>query len=614
MRRFLGVLLTVLVIVLLGASGAAAWLVYARVYVPSSPVETAAAAERAVAGPDTLLLASVNVRYAAVLERGLPPEERQAYPPPPEPGEPASVPQVFLAAGVDPRRTIDHVAFALRMTGQAVEADAVVLGRFEAAAVESALVKRLGATRRDVGRHRVLLVAPADRDVCPPRLTRAVAIAPTRLVIAAPDRIDALLARLDGAPTDGPDLAYWRTFRADRLLALAVFVPDTLPPGSPPQAAMVGPAAAMLGLSGLYVGATVRPIPTAAEVVAVARLRDAQTAGSAVGSIKAGLAKARAFAGPKMPTLASLVDQAVVEARGSDLAIETTLDLKALGRAKRIPEEILSAAFGGMVARLPAATADAPPPQVDGSPRQYVSVADATRIAVYSPAPSDTTPPAAVAGPAGVWVAAMRKSDDPAAGPEITFEARARGVPNLGDASSRMTVAVTEVSDASGANLLRDEPCGRDRNGRPAEFEAGLEDQYQARKTVRLVPSADMAKITTASGVVTLRLPTKVESVRLSRPAGQRAARGGATVTIAAVSGRHVAYQVSGDARRVLEIRALDGAGRPLERRERLEQASPFGPRSGTLGFSAPVEQVEVFFAVEEQRRTFPFRVDVRTH
>jgi hypothetical protein len=108
---------------------------------------------------------------------------------------------------------------------------------------------------------------------------------------------------------------------------------------------------------------------------------------------------------------------------------------------------------------------------------------------------------------------------------------------------------------------------------------------------------------------VRLRLPVRTETLRLSESlAGQVVERAGARLELTLVGAGSVGWKLSGNARRLLHLRALNAQGQPLRKQGESSMDSLFGGgKSGSSTFAGVVAQVEAVFALQEEIWEYPF-------
>jgi len=203
----------------------------------------------------------------------------------------------------------------------------------------------------------------------------------------------------------------------------------------------------------------------------------------------------------------------------------------------------------------------------------------------------------------------VRLGSDPAVGLELVVDGFAGEIPNVTGAAERARLFVDSVKSTSGRELLRPEPCGKERNALPAPFTTSIPGRLKAEKTVRLVRDADASDIAAVSGRVELDLPTRTEAVTLPHPGpGSPLRRDGTTFVVPKVDGGNVSYQITGAKDRVLLFRGLNERGQPLAQTSAFSSDFLFGEGiAGGKSFAGKVDRLEVVFATEERKLAFPF-------
>ncbi len=152
--------------ILLVAGAAGLYVLVVRPLI--APAEPTLTVEAALATPDVVLLAGVNVKQAAFVERWLlgAPVTAVAHEMPARPPLDRRLLDHLSAANIDARRDLDSVLYALYRTDGADLRHAVVLvGRFNPSAVDDYLARELhGVPRQDGGRlsHEIAMISPTD--------------------------------------------------------------------------------------------------------------------------------------------------------------------------------------------------------------------------------------------------------------------------------------------------------------------------------------------------------------------------------------------------------------------------------------------------------------------
>src|SRR5438046_2731423 len=164
-----------------------------------SPAAQTFAAEAALATPDLILLAAVNVRQAVFLERwylGAPAVATgtsRAVRPPAE----RTILEHLAAARVDMRRDVEHVLYGLYpATEQGVRHALVLVGQFDAPSIEQYVARDLRGTARPDGGRTSYEVRRVDPDRCESVTTWMITVDPLWILISDAAAHATLLPRL----------------------------------------------------------------------------------------------------------------------------------------------------------------------------------------------------------------------------------------------------------------------------------------------------------------------------------------------------------------------------------------------------------------------------------
>ena len=588
-----------LVIAVLALAVGVAWQSYQRFFA-SRVAPAARTVEAALATPDMFALATFNVAQAVALER------RVA-------GAPLPAAKPDGAQGIDPRRDIAHIVVAGYFTDAGeLHAAAVALGSFTPAAVRASLQHARYQVRDETVEGRaVWRVQRQDENTCAPGQEWLLVVTADRVVAVHPSAAATVFQRLQDAAPAARDLERWHAFSSPYLASVGVFVPSKLlnAPNAQAQALLAPLKRDLEGFDGVYFGAGLKPLPAGAQFELLMTGEAARVQSTATNWRQSWTA-ARASLATQMPTTAALLDAVAIAAQGTELKITAAMDQAWLQRARNIPTEWVGMVFG--TAGLPPPTQPSVPAaeQLDEQPAVYRAEFDAQALPPYDPKASFAGPVDALAGPVGVRVNGLTLPTGNETGGEIEIEAIATGDLN-GAKSSRLRLYVTEVRNAKNDNLLRVEPCGRERNAAPADLERMFKTTLQAKKTLRLRPDAAVADAASLVGYVELRLPVRTESVVLAANEPNRSVvRDGVRLELGEVKGGSFNYRIAGAADKILELRALNADKKPLAARSSWRTDVLFGEgRSGSSEFAGQVAYVEAVIATQEQVLKFPFTV-----
>src|SRR5260370_10442656 len=191
------------------------------------------AAEAALAMPDLILLAAVNVRQAVFLERwylGAPAvatgNSRAARPP-----AERTILDHLAAAHVDVRRDVEHVLYGLYpATERGVRHAVVIVGQFDAPSIEQYVARDLRGTPHPDGGRTSYEVRRVDPDRCDNVTTWMITLDPRWILISDPAAHATLLPRLTQIPTAGEaELAGWQPLAHSDVLSVGMWRPRDAP-------------------------------------------------------------------------------------------------------------------------------------------------------------------------------------------------------------------------------------------------------------------------------------------------------------------------------------------------------------------------------------------------
>ena len=572
-------------------------------------------AERALATPDLVLLASVNVRQAVFLEKWF------LGSPILEPAQVENLPAVpdrtlldhLRAAGVTPREDLDQLFFALYRPDDAVTRRAIlVLGRFDPAAIGGYLARELkGVPRPEAGRT-VYDVTRKDSTTCEPTATWAIAVDPGWILAADATSLTDLLPRMTGAAHDADArLAWWQPLAHADVLGVGILDPGKAAATiTQPllQAASQSLSTEAEGVDHAYLGLGVRVVPPQGRLRLVVDAADSSRVGQRLQAFRKAVDDSRTRWAETMPTVAKLYESLDVRSEGSRTTIGFAVD-RTLGRnLQQMMQEMFSAVLNGFGMHVGTPGSAPRGEQIDTTPAVFQPSVNAAALPVYDPHAMFAEEVEAQQGPFGIRIDTVRLPSDPTVGLEVKVVAFSGAIPNVVD-GDEARLFVDSVRSTSGQELLRTEDCGKERNAESAKFSSTGSSGLRAEKTVRLMPGADPRTIQRVSGHVELHLPTRTETVGIPASAHDATVqRYGATFAVSKVAAGNVSYRIGGASERVLHFRGLNGQGKPLSSIGGYWGDFLFGEgRSGEKDYAGTVDRLEVVFAADLKTLRFPF-------
>ena len=577
--------------------------------------ETLPRAEQALATPGLLLLAGVNAKQAVFLERWF--MDTPAVSPPGAP-LPAVGERDFLdhlrGAHVDPRRDLDYVLYGLYPSKDAELRQAVALiGRFDAAGIGAYLTGELHAKPIATAGPTSYETTLTDANSCKPASTWMVTVEPGWILLADPVSHPALVSRLAGAPpSDDGEMRWWHELALSDVAAIAIRRPDRLEGGA--SIPFIGPAAgaiapAIEAFERAYLGLGISAVPPQAQLRMVL---DARDAGRAAGQIKTwqhAIEESRAHWTSTMPAVARLYDGLSLRTDGPRSTVDVTVNRTMVARLRDVGNELIGQIFGGLGITTDAQPSGPGSEQIESNPPKFEPVASVSGLGSYDPKAQFAEKVDATGGPFGLRLEAIHMASKPEDGLELGVAGFANGIPNLAADTARAKLFIDSVTSTSGQELLKREDCGRERNGKPAEFTSMIPPRLSASKTVHLTPGADARALQRIAGHVALRLPTKTEAVTVADPKpGTVVEKYDARVTISQVAGGTLSYQITGERDRVLLIRALNAKGQQLASHMKLSGDLLLGSGlAARADYAGSIAALEIVFAAAEETAEFPF-------
>src|SRR5262249_29754485 len=312
------------------------------------------------------------------------------------------------------------------------------------------------------------------------------------------------------------------------------------------------------------------------------------------------------------PSLGALLDSVAITANGNRQTIEFTVDRTLASNLERALNELLAAIVSGLGGHMSRGGRQAQQAErIESQPVVFTPTVDASRLPAYDANATFAEEVDQIQGPFGIRLTTMRLPSVPDSGLELEAEANAGAIPNAAEGGERARLFIDSVTSTAGQELLRVEPCGRQRNAVPSSFTDSGGQRLRATKVVRLLPGADPHTLATISGRVELRLPTRVETLGVTKPVpGATLAAHGAKMTIIRVAGGEVQYQIAGARDRVLAVRALNAAGQPLASDMKLSSEFLLGEGlAAQAQYAGVVDRLEMVIAAEERPLRWAFKL-----
>lgn len=593
-------------------------VIYKRYSLPVYKNASAAliATENALATPDTLVLASIDVDFLRKLESklygtaGLPDLK-------PDSTQNNSVYSVLQRAAMLQPDSIAYVSAAVYATKDKPASVALVAGgNIQTEAVIN-ILKSSAQAQAHAQIENAWTVQVQDIDTC--QMSKRMTVIVSRDRIIALDNDDlTLIKRLQSTAPAARDLSRWQDFRKSRFFAVAAFLPNELPQqGMDPFIGMAAQQAKqkLTDFEQIYLGAGSQAFPPGGSLALWMSARNPAIAADKAALWQAELAASRKDWEISIPTLAALHDRATIKARDNLLQAEVKLDKKLAEELGKLPAEVLGLIFSGfgMSAKTPQVASATPAEVLDKNPLKFTNQINLEQIPPYDPKATFAEPADISVGPLGLQLVGVRLTDANPRLLELEMKAMGTNLPNAGDnAESAMALSVSSVRDRDGKELLRAEPCGRERNALAAHpsFYSGS-GILSASKKIRLQETARHADVASIQGSVKLSIPTRIENVAMINPKiGDHLEREGLRIEITKVETGAVSYRVSGKLERLLHLRAKNAKGENLSWGGAFSMGNPVSAgKSTTVEYKGKISSLEFVLAQTIEQKDFPFEL-----
>jgi hypothetical protein len=175
------------------------------------------------------------------------------------------------------------------------------------------------------------------------------------------------------------------------------------------------------------------------------------------------------------------------------------------------------------------------------------------------------------------------------------------------DSEAELQLSDIKILDAQGNDLIRDERCieGIWFGNQSITKGRGSDEHISLGKHVRLNPTAKLADIERIQGQLDFTAPVDVMELPIEFKVGAVASAYGIDVKIAKTGKQTFKYLIEGDEANVIDIRAFNAKGQPLDSRGSMS----FGTFK-TANFKGDVVSVKVYIAKEWLKRSQNFDIE----
>ncbi len=432
------------------------------------------------------------------------------------------------------------------------------------------------------------------------------------MVSSDPSYAEKLWQRLTTGADATQDLLRWHNYRKGQIAAVMAFVPDQAVQAVTGMPGMIARGATQQAphMNGLGAAAAV-DIPAASLNLNFTLFSNNQLWNTeTVAKARTSLNEMQADSLSVSPTMAALFSRVTLADSNEHITVDVALDSNMLGDVENIVQEGMASLF-------------TPTISVNGNdqPAQEEikkNLADYNLYAGLTTLPEinleqfkHQPPPQFIDGPYAVSFNAINYQE----GDYFTLklDAKVNLVPGrnfLADSTEKITFDVTSIQSKSGDELLSDERCSKPdnvygpMNHEPQTYFSAFNDQAGLSKELRLKAGVYPQEIDKVSGKLTFSAPTIVSKFQVPLKAGETVEHAGMRFYLSSIKGTTLNYHLSGDHKRLLEIRALNKQGQPL--RSGWSMGDSSGGRSAK-NFKGEISAIELYIADEFFTQEKPF-------
>ena len=518
----------------------------------------------------------------------------------------------LVAAGIKPE-DIDEVVVALHGDEETSGWAAAATGRFDAGSVRGWIEARYNVDRVDGD---TVYFDWVDDRTCEAVSMKAAHIVPDLVLVADANRIEALLARIEAQAPSGVALDDWTRRTGEQLLTLGVLQPTGLgrAAGGIAGAMLAGAGEATQPAGALYLGVEPTLVPPGIFVTGAIASDDVAFLENVYAAAAGWLDEVRAKTADN-PEVLDLVNRIAFSVEPREFTAGIRLDTDFDDEIETLVSGIMQRSFG--VADVGGAMQD----QVDENPMQFANTTvgslpsfDQFGDAFIEPQWQD--------GPFALSIARLSASDHGAL--EVALRAEGRGLPNAGGRAKLVRMRVDDVTDAAGNSLLPETECGPNQSREWTESGPAMQQSYfdsnnqiayypyvSMEKVVPLAGGANPGNVAAIRGAIEYQVPVEVRTIRFEMPVeGEVFETDDLRVRFRGGSASSIGYQVSGDSRRLLDVRALNANGAVLQSGSSMSSSSWFGGGEDvSISIRGTVRAVELIVAEQAQTLTYNFEI-----
>lgn len=503
--------------------------------------------------------------------------------------------------------------YAVAFATDEMEVALIARGNFSPEKITRWLDEQYGIDKQDGDG---IWFAPLDKTTCTKGELILVQFTQGQLLIGSPAAVKRIALRLNNRAVAAVDLTQWQNSLGGKLFSLAVFSPARwqADKSGMVQYALAKLAAKMGPVSEVYFDLEADIVTQGVKANLSLRSDDPHYIVDTYTTVQTGLSETRQQIAQDWPEVVAIYDRLSLSHSEDQLRASIRFDHNIKDEVANWLRSLFN--FSGSLQ----STAVTQEEILDEQPAHF-GAATVAQIRPFSA--RDTFMDGAlntVAGPFGLGIESLSLKDEQL---EIKVTAKAYDLPNLGDESSAAFLTITEVLDHQGQSLISAPACGEADQREPEAIQHSYAtsrfegDQLvhgralSGTKTIQLPKGVTFSQVAQIKGYLDYHLPTQIETKRVAAPlAGKVVDVDGVRVRFKSTSANGLSFEYSGNTQQLLQVNALNPAGKTLSSRSAMRGEVMFGSgRSANIDFQGTIAQAEVVLAkaITTQRYDFAF-------
>ncbi len=620
---------------------------------PQSTPQNLIALEDALAGPDLVGLFYLDMDYFLRLEKAFV-GEKDPLALPTSTGNDSKANSSFLAflgqSGLQVSKSVDYILGGFYAREKDAGKVQIALGIFPVETLTQYWKTSKDVKQTEVNGRTAWLWSPVDIDTCKPSRPEVLIAEKNRLITGDPETVAWFLKRMDQAKAQ-QDLSYWRNYRQEKLFSFAVFLPKNLK--DIPENMFIRMMAQsmqnkMVPVTGLYGGGTVTWNPTGIDLELLLESTDAAWNREQHQEFQKWKKKTLKGIEKDFKSVKNLLSYLNSKASDEKLILHAKINealVKDIGGVFQEGVHWFASSLSSSMSISGGGKTSSEKTIPFKEVNQYLDILRPEDLDPFDATADSNKSFAATTGPFGIQVRGISLNPKEPGVVDLDLEVVSSSIPKFeinsfakeGEGTGAW-FRVTHVFSKSGKELLKEEPCGKNRNSKAVTLQKGFRNVevkrvrktptikklikakprwstlmlnvLQGTKTVHLKPGTRLSDIATIEGKIIVQLPSNITKKRIRAPFKNKVVQAGdLRIKMKQAANNTVSFTASGNVNRLLETRALNRSGKYLQSGSAMSSPLFFGKGvNKNKQFRGKPKTVEFVVARKTSKKTYPFQ------